>query len=45
MHCAICDTDDDIISIFPNDLCPRCEAIIQETLEDFDDPDEDLESS
>lgn len=38
MHCAICDKDDDIVSIYPNDLCSQCQAVIQEILEEFEGP-------
>jgi hypothetical protein len=42
MNCAICDKDDEVVSIFPNDLCSQCQAIIEETLEELELDDEDL---
>ena len=37
MHCAICDKDDDLVSIKPNDICSQCQAIIQEALDEFEE--------
>ena len=44
MRCAICDKDDDMI-VFDKvreefTPCPECQAIIEETLRELEDPDE-----